>query len=297
MVRDHMPEQHRELFGKLPFVHRRQPGRAAGRWASMLMGPPGFMRTPDCADAARSMRARWRRDPLAREPGGRRADRRCSASSSQTRRRNRMNGRGRARTHDGFGVRGRQSFGNCPQVHPGARTRAGSIRRGRLAVARPAQDARSISAAAARWCAAPTRSSSPAPRRPARRSRGARGRRFAPRRQAGLRARRRRGRRTLLTAPDFAGNNLFNTLGNLALDPRAGLLFIDFARGDRLHMRGGCQRVVEGDELDAFAGAQRLVRFRVREVLRISGAPRLAWSEPLASPLLQATGSWPGQQG
>src|SRR5207344_1303268 len=33
---------------------------------------------------------------------------------------------------------------------------------------------------------------------------------------------------TVLTSPDFRGNFLFNTLGNLVTNPRAGLLFVDF---------------------------------------------------------------------
>ena len=34
-----------------------------------------------------------------------------------------------------------------------------------------------------------------------------------------------------LTVPDFLGNFFFNTLGNLALNPRCGLLFMDFEMG------------------------------------------------------------------
>ena len=101
----------------------------------------------------------------------------------------------------------------------------------------------------------------------------------------------------VLTVPDFSGNFMFNTLGNLAVHPRAGLLFIDFARGDRLHLAVDASVTWQGDELAAFAGAQRLMRFRVREAVRVSGAARLAWSEPLLSPFLQATGSWEGIQG
>jgi predicted pyridoxine 5'-phosphate oxidase superfamily flavin-nucleotide-binding protein len=41
-----------------------------------------------------------------------------------------------------------------------------------------------------------------------------------------------------LWVPDYAGNNMFNTLGNLALDPRAGLLFIDFRTGETLQLGG-----------------------------------------------------------
>ncbi|MET9494404.1 pyridoxamine 5'-phosphate oxidase family protein [Streptomyces sp. NPDC006552] len=38
--------------------------------------------------------------------------------------------------------------------------------------------------------------------------------------------------------PDYAGNNMFNTLGNLAVDPTAALLFCDFATGRTLHLSG-----------------------------------------------------------
>jgi predicted pyridoxine 5'-phosphate oxidase superfamily flavin-nucleotide-binding protein len=41
-----------------------------------------------------------------------------------------------------------------------------------------------------------------------------------------------------LEFPDYPGNNMFNTLGNLAGHPRAGLLFVDFERGDLLQMTG-----------------------------------------------------------
>jgi predicted pyridoxine 5'-phosphate oxidase superfamily flavin-nucleotide-binding protein len=38
--------------------------------------------------------------------------------------------------------------------------------------------------------------------------------------------------------PDYWGNNMFNTLGNLTVDPTAALLFCDFATGRTLHMSG-----------------------------------------------------------
>jgi hypothetical protein len=44
------------------------------------------------------------------------------------------------------------------------------------------------------------------------------------------------GRR--LRWPDYPGNGFFNTLGNLTLDPRAGLVFVDFAAGTLLHVAG-----------------------------------------------------------
>jgi hypothetical protein len=41
-----------------------------------------------------------------------------------------------------------------------------------------------------------------------------------------------------VTWPDYPGNNMFNSLGNLAVDPAAALLFTDFATGAALHLSG-----------------------------------------------------------
>lgn len=51
---------------------------------------------------------------------------------------------------------------------------------------------------------------------------------------------------TRLSWPDFPGNNMFNTLGNLLVNPRCALLFIDFENAAALQLRGNA--VVEGDE-------------------------------------------------
>jgi len=41
-----------------------------------------------------------------------------------------------------------------------------------------------------------------------------------------------------IRVPDYVGNNMFNTLGNLAVDSRAGLLFFDFDRRRSLQLVG-----------------------------------------------------------
>lgn len=38
--------------------------------------------------------------------------------------------------------------------------------------------------------------------------------------------------------PDYPGNSMFNTLGNLSGNPQAGLLFVDFTTGDVLQLAG-----------------------------------------------------------
>ena len=39
-----------------------------------------------------------------------------------------------------------------------------------------------------------------------------------------------------LLIPDFVGNGLFQSLGNMTQDPRAGIQFLDFATGDSLQL-------------------------------------------------------------
>ena len=64
-----------------------------------------------------------------------------------------------------------------------------------------------------------------------------------------------------LAIPDFRGNRFYNTLGNLLGDPRAGLLFIDFASGDILQLQGRVT-IDWHPEGSGPAGAERLWRYR-----------------------------------
>jgi hypothetical protein len=98
---------------------------------------------------------------------------------------------------------------------------------------------------------------------------------------------------SVLVLPDFTGNFLFNTLGNLALHPRAGLLFIDFASGDLVQVTGRAEVVWDGEELAGFEGAQRLVRITVEEGRRHVAALPFDWSEPDFARQLDDTGDWP----
>jgi predicted pyridoxine 5'-phosphate oxidase superfamily flavin-nucleotide-binding protein len=41
--------------------------------------------------------------------------------------------------------------------------------------------------------------------------------------------------------PDYAGNNMFNSLGNIAANPEATLLFVDFATGRTLQLTGAAE--------------------------------------------------------
>jgi predicted pyridoxine 5'-phosphate oxidase superfamily flavin-nucleotide-binding protein len=50
-----------------------------------------------------------------------------------------------------------------------------------------------------------------------------------------------------LRFPDFPGNRMFQTLGNLAVDPRVGLLFVDWDTGTALQVTGRAEIVWADD--------------------------------------------------
>jgi predicted pyridoxine 5'-phosphate oxidase superfamily flavin-nucleotide-binding protein len=87
---------------------------------------------------------------------------------------------------------------------------------------------------------------------------------------------------TVLHIPDYRGNNFFNTLGNLAVNPRAGLLFIDYGTGDLLHLSGRTELRWSEDN------TQREICFTVDSGLWRARALPLAWSPPEYPPQLTA---------
>jgi len=93
-----------------------------------------------------------------------------------------------------------------------------------------------------------------------------------------------------LVWPDYSGNAMFNTLGNLAVDPRAGLLFIDFENGDTLQVSGRAGIIWDEGRAAEFAGAERVVEFDVEEVVETRGALPLRWRLEEYSPFNPATG-------
>ncbi|AKZ53062.1 putative ferredoxin NADPH reductase [Streptomyces ambofaciens ATCC 23877] len=85
---------------------------------------------------------------------------------------------------------------------------------------------------------------------------------------------------TLLRWPDYTGNAMFLTLGNLHVNPAAGILVPDWETGTALHLSGTARTVWDAEEIARTPGAQRLVEFCVEAVHEVSGASPLRWGEP-----------------
>jgi uncharacterized protein len=290
MLRDAMSEQQRDFFASLPYVLVGSVDQRGRPWASILTGPVGFLSSPSEQQLDVSA-GPLPSDPLAsalrvNAPLG------LLGIQLETRRRNRLNGRVLAASERGFSLRVDQSFGNCPRYISvrsarGRDTHAPSVHAEGAALS---PQARAL-IAAADTCFVASASSALA---------GEDGLSDA---REGVDVSHRGGKpgfvrvtdeggTSVLTMPDFDGNNMFNTLGNLTRYPRAGLLFPDFERGDLLQLTCSAEIVFGGPELARFQGAQRLTRFRVEEGLYTTGALPFLWSPPEPSPFSTKTGDW-----
>lgn len=88
---------------------------------------------------------------------------------------------------------------------------------------------------------------------------------------------------TRLRWPDYRGNSMFMTLGNIAADPRCGLLIPGWRTGSTLQLTGTAE--ITWDETTFTTGAQCSIDFTLTEAVEISGATPLRWSEPELSPV------------
>ena len=65
----------------------------------------------------------------------------------------------------------------------------------------------------------------------------------------------------LLVWPDYDGNGMFKSLGNIAINPSVGLLFIRMGETPkRLRVNGRAQIVLDDPMMAEFAGAQALIK-------------------------------------
>lgn len=285
VVRDYMPDQHREFFAQLPMVVLGAVAPDGRVWATLRAGQPGFLHSPD----ATTLNIAMAREPADPADAGMEDGRAIGLLGIDllTRRRNRMNGT--ARRGDGDGVLRidvEQSFGNCPQYiqkrvfefarTPGARSPA--------AAHLTALDARAralIGSADTFFVASYVDLEEG-------------GRQVDVSHRGGKPGFVRIDAHGGLTIPDFAGNLFFNTLGNFVVNPIAGLVFADFSTGELLQLSGKAEVILDSPEIAAFQGAERLWRFQPEQIVRRDEALPLRWQPQAdgASPNSLMTGSW-----
>lgn len=261
MIRDHMPDQHREFFATLESVHIGAVDGKGHPWAIMRTGPAGFMISPDKKTLTISSQS------LMGEPAD--LDFTIGAKTSvvgiefETQRRNRLNA-----TIDGVGdghlsFHVDQSYGNCPKyiqvrhkIPAGPATPQATITSTTLS----ALDKDQIGKADTLLIASRAAELNDDPR-------------------AGVDINHRGGMPGFVTVlddqtfqfPDYKGNSFYNTYGNIQTDNRVGLQFIDFETGTLLNVKGTAELIedLNDGELPLMG---RGLRIKVQSVTRAEGA-------------------------
>jgi len=284
VVRDYMPDQHRQFYAQLPFLVVATVDERGDPWASLLEGLPGFAHSPEptVLDIAHA--------PADADPA--RAGWHASAAIGvlgielHTRRRNRVNGMLMPGT-DGLRLQVEHSFGNCPQYIQA---------RGLHFAHAPGTQAHSTSAATIRGDALDAEASAMIAAADtffvASYLDHADGRRSVDASHRGGKPGFVRVRDNRLSVPDFAGNLHFNTLGNFLLNPRAGLVFVDFASGDVLQVSGRVVLDFDAEDVRFFQGAERIWHLDIERWVLRRGALALRGDGGERSMNSELTGSW-----
>ncbi len=278
-IRNNMPQQHRDFYTSLPCLVVSAADENGRPWVTVLEGCDGFIAAPNSRELVIEGELQTS-DPLASAMATG-TDIGVLGIELATRRRNRLSGL--ARSLDGTTqIEIRQAFGNCPQhIHerewfrmpsntPGHWTTSDGLLPDQIALIEQA-DTMFIGT-------------------------GQQGE--AEAQSNGYDASHRGGEpgfvkvigANRLRIPDYAGNNFFNTIGNLINNPRLGLLFIDFATGSMLHVSGTATIDWQPEESHDPA-ARRMIEVTVEQVINRPSALSLRWkAEPSATRKLVVAG-------
>ncbi|MEX5507347.1 pyridoxamine 5'-phosphate oxidase family protein [Pseudomonas putida] len=278
VIRDYMPDQHRSFYHQLPFMVAASVDALGRPWATLLEGPEGFVSSPDprvlTIDTALPEDDPATPGLVAGQAVG------LLGIELHSRRRNRINGQIRQAVEGQLEVRVEQSFGNCPQyIQLRDYTRVAKPAQARVdATTLDATTVSMIQAADTFFVASYVEQGDD---------------------QRAVDVSHRGGRPGFvkvegnrLIIPDYAGNLHFNTLGNLLVNPRAGLLFIDFSNGNVLQLCGRAEVLLDSPAIQDFEGAERLWTLEVEQVVWRPAAVSLRWAFKEYAPTSLMTGTW-----
>lgn len=286
VVRPYMPDMHREFYAAQPFLVAAARDYEGKLWSTLLMSPTGeadLLASPDPQTLVFGSQAVVSGDALegALREG---SDLGLLGIEFATKRRNRVNGRIASWSPQSFAFHSEQSFGNCPQyIKPrqwwtttvpskqAATSTSTAVTKKQRPSKLTAEQIKAVSEAETIFTASGYRGEGQDVRwgNDASHRGGPKGFVMV------------QDERTILL-PEFAGNNHFNTLGNLQLDNRFGLTFPFFEEGGMLQLSGWAEVDMDTERAaHTYPGAIRLTTFHIEQVNVVpNGTLPLRWKEP-----------------
>lgn len=260
LIRDFMPDEHREFFTQLEFIVLSALDETGRVWPFIWSGQVGFITSPDPTHLV------IERGPLSGQPEGLLLQVGDKISLlgivPETKRRNRMNGTILRADSQKIKVKVDQSYGNCPKyIHvraKGRHTKAGPVQDRTIL---NEEDKTHITAADTLFIASRAPQLGTDPRHG-----------IDVNHRGGLPGFVKLLDDNTVIIPDYAGNNFFNTFGNILQDPRTGLMIPNFETGDILTLNGQAKVVLEDHESSEKFGSHRYIIFTPDKIRRADSA-------------------------
>jgi uncharacterized protein len=270
VVRSYLPQEHRDFHTSLPFLVAAAADNQGRPWVTLLTGANGFVTSSDPHSLSMDVSS-FEGDPLIESLTSGDHLGLLGIELSQ-RRRNRVNGRVKEYRDGKLEFSVDQSFGNCPQyIHARDWERVAEVPNKTRSTGQSLTNSQQswISSAGTLFTSSGYVGTDESPTN-------------------GMDASHRGGipgfvkviNDTRLQFPDYSGNNHFNTIGNILVNPKIGLLFVDFETGSLLHLTGRASIDWDSDEVANVPGAKRLVNIEIDEIVERPSAIPLRWSTP-----------------
>ena len=266
-IRDYLPEQHRAFHTSLPFLVVAGGDENGQTWITLFDGPDGFTSSPDPRKINLNKKLDTS-DPLAMSFANG-TDIGVLGIELASRRRNRFSGHV-TQDASGYTINIHQTFGNCPQyIHERNWTRAPKAE-----VAEPLKGFTLTPDQIVRIGRADTMfigsGQFDAP--------GAISNGYDASHRGGAPGFVEVVDSTHLQIPDYAGNNFFNTIGNIISNPHIGLMFVDFETGGLLHITG--RATIDWDLKSTHdPNALRMINVEIDAVIDRPKAVGLRWTK------------------
>lgn len=268
IIRDHMPKQHRDFYQQLPFLVVAARDSNGQPWATLIEGPEGFVSASNPTTLL--INAKPAPGDAISESLSVGSDFGILGIELGSRRRNRVNGHIKGVSTGALEFTVEQSFGNCPQyIHARDWTRVSDNQ------PQSANRGNALTSGQVDWTEGADTFFIAS---------GFRGQGKSA--SYGMDASHRGGEPgfvqvispTRVRFPDYAGNNHFNTIGNIMSDGRAGFTFVNFDTGSLLQMTGRAHIDWDSDDVAKFPGARQLVVLDIEEIVELTSALSLRWS-------------------
>lgn len=252
VIRDYMPDQHRNFFEQLPFIIVGSVDDDNNVWAGIRSGGIGFIESPDPS------RLLIKGSTVPDDPieGGLKRNSAIGLLGIElhTKRRNRLNGYISEKNEEKLEIQVAQSFGNCPRFIEGNHLRVLRVEPGSSRVLESLSDTHlKLVQSSERFFVASFAD-------------------IGQQRQVDVSH---RGGKPgfvevandgWLVVPDYMGNNFFATLGNILLNSKAGLTFIDFENQEMLQMTGNAEVISTEETIGSSKEVQRYWRFKPAKI-------------------------------